>query len=48
MKKDLKELTLLLKKLKENKEFDGVYINSEYLKRTLDSFSEILEEIKHY
>jgi len=48
MEKDLKELTFLLKKLKKNKEFDGVYINSEYLKKTLDSFSYVLEEIKNY
>tara|TARA_R110000803_G_scaffold34012_2_gene74402 strand:+ start:2181 stop:2360 length:180 start_codon:yes stop_codon:yes gene_type:complete len=42
MIEDLKQLTFLLKKLKGNKEFNGVYINSEYLSKSLDSFTDIL------
>ena len=45
---DLKELTFLLRKLKENKEFNGVYIDSEYLRRTLDSFNDVLEKTIPY
>ena len=45
---DLKELTFLLRKLKENKEFNGVYISSEYLRITLDSFNDVLEKTIPY